>query len=354
MRDAGTILGELRQRGVSRRDFVKFCGVMAGALALPGRAAGEIAEALAGVKKPSLVWLQFQSCGGDTASLLRASRPTVTEILLDVLSVDYHQTLMAAAGTNATALLHGDAIAVVEGAIPAKDGGVYCMIGGRTALQIVKDVCGNAAATIAVGNCAAFGGLPAAAPNPTGAISVSEAVPDVRNLINLPQCPVNVENFTATIVHYLTFQKWPELDAQRRPLFAYGKLAHDSCQRRAHFDAGQYAEQWGDEGHRAGYCLYKLGCKAPVAFSNCPSVRWNGGTSWPVEAGHPCIGCSEAKFWDRNTPFYEHLDGVDGYGVHASIDTAGVAAVGALAAGLAVHGIAAAVRRHKADGEDEP
>jgi len=354
MSDSNTLLSELERRGVSRREFVKFCGVMAGALALPTGAAAEIAQALATVRKPTLVWMEFQGCTGDTESFLRASRPTVTDIVLDVLSVDYHETIMAAAGTNATELLKkpkGTYIAVVEGAIPIKDGGVYCMIGGRSAEQIVKEICGNAAATIAIGNCAAYGGLPAAKPNPTGAISVAEAVPGIKNLINLPQCPANVENLTATIVHYLTFQSWPALDSQNRPLFAYGKLIHDNCQRRAHFDAGQYVELWGDEGHRIGYCLYKVGCKGPVAFSNCPNVRWNGGTSWPVESGHPCLGCSEANFWDKNTPFYRHLENVDGYGVHADIDTAGAAGVGVLAAGLAVHGIVAAVRRHKSDEE---
>ncbi len=360
MGDSATILSELERRGVSRREFVKFCGVMAGALALPTGAAGEIAKALATVRKPSLVWMGFQGCTGDTESFLRASRPTVTDIVLDVLSVDYHTTLMAAAGTNATDLLQntaaekkGQYIAVVEGAIPTKDGGVYCMIGGRTAEQIAKEICGNAAATIAIGNCAAYGGLPAARPNPTGAISVAEAVPGIRNLINLPACPANVENLTATIVHYLTFRAWPELDSHKRPLFAYGKLIHDNCQRRAHFDAGQYVEQWGDEGHRIGYCLYKVGCKGAVTFSNCPNVRWNGGTSWPVESGHPCIGCSDASFWDKNTPFYRHLENVDGYGVHASIDTAGAAGVGLLTAGLAAHGIVAAVRRHKSDEDEE-
>ena len=360
MSDSRTILSELQRRGVSRREFVKFCSVMAGALALPTGAAGEIAKALATVQKPTLVWMEFQGCTGDTESLLRASRPTVTDIVLDVLSVDYHETIMAAAGTNATDLLHktaaekkGTYIAVVEGAIPTKDGGVYCMIGGRSAEQIVKEICGNAAATIAIGNCAAYGGLPAAKPNPTGAISVAEAVPGIKNLINLPQCPANVENLTATVVHYLTFRSFPALDSQNRPIFAYGKLIHDNCQRRAHFDAGQYVEEWGDEGHRVGYCLYKVGCKGPVTNANCPNVRWNSATSWPVESGHPCLGCSEAAFWDKHTPFYRHLENVDGYGVHANIDTVGAGATGVLAAGLAVHGIVAAVRHHVAKKDEE-
>ena len=88
-------------------------------------------------------------------------------------------------------------------------------------IDIAREVCGNAAATIAIGTCAAYGGLPAAAPNPTAALSVADAVPGLRNLINLPACPANAENLTALLVYYLTFERWPPLDRYRRPLFAY-------------------------------------------------------------------------------------------------------------------------------------
>ena len=188
-----------------------------------------------------------------------------------MLSVDYHETIMAAAGTQAEREPRsrgegapGGYIAVVEGSIPTGANGAYCTIGGESALDIAREVCGNAAATIAIGTCAAFGGIPAAAPNPTGALGVADAVPGVKNLINLSACPANVENLTALLVYYLTFKRWPPLDHYRRPLFAYGKSIHDNCERRAHFDAGQYVEAWGDAGHRAGYCLYKMGCKGPV------------------------------------------------------------------------------------------
>ncbi len=137
-------------------------------------------------------------------------------------------------------------------------------------------------------------------------------MPGLKNLVNLPACPANAENITALIVHYLTFKAWPPLDQYQRPLFAYGKLIHDNCERRAHYDAGQYVEAWGDEGHRTGYCLYKMGCKGPVTFQNCPRVRWNEGTNWPIGCGHPCVGCAEADFWDKMTPFYQHLPGPAG------------------------------------------
>src|SRR5512145_1349221 len=256
---------------------------MAAALSLPDAAAAQIAREIQRTAKPILIWLEFQDCAGNSESFLRASRPTAAEVILDLLSLDYHETVMAAAGRQSRENRDrpvkeqpGGYIAVVEGSIPTGANGAYCTIGGESALDIARSVCGNAAATIAIGTCATFGGLPAAAPNPTGALGVADAVPGVKNLINLSACPANVENLTALLVYYLTFKRWPPLDHYRRPLFAYGKSIHDNCERRAHYDAGQYVEAWGDEGHRAGYCLYKMGCKGPAAFQNCPNVKWNG------------------------------------------------------------------------------
>ena len=206
-----------------------------------------------------LVWLEFQDCAGNTESFLRASHPTVGDLILDSISLNYHETLMAAAGAQAESALAGTVrdfagkyIALVEGSIPTAADGAYCTIGGRSALQIAREVCGQAAATIAVGTCATFGGIPAARPNPTGAVSVGDAVPGLKNLINMSACPMNAENITALLVYYMTMKQWPPLDRYRRPLFAYGKLIHDNCERRAHFDAGQYVEAWGDEAHRHG------------------------------------------------------------------------------------------------------
>jgi hydrogenase small subunit len=328
-----------------------FCTMTASALALPRVLGATIAEALENTGKPVLVWLEFQDCAGNSESFLRAGRPAVAEIVLDTLSVDYHETIMAAAGHQAEEALakavrgHKNRyLAVVEGSIPTGADGAYCTIGGRSALQIAREVCGDAAATIAIGTCAAFGGLPAAAPNPTGALGVADAVPGLKELINLPACPANVENLTALIVYYLTFKHWPPLDRYHRPLFAYGKSIHDNCERRAHFDAGQYVEDWGDDGHRIGYCLYKMGCKGPVTFQNCPNVRWNGGTNWPIGCGHPCIGCAEPDFWDKMTPFYKHLQGIPGFGLHSDVDRVGLAATAGVGAAFAAHGLVALAR----------
>jgi hydrogenase small subunit len=347
-------MDELRRRGVSRREFLGFCTVMTSALALPAELSARVAKAIRQTEKPVLVWLEFQDCCGNTESFLRAARPTVADIVLDTLSVDYHETLMAAAGTQAHEALQkvvagkqGQYLVVVEGSIPTFENGAYCTIGGRSALEIAREVCGGAAATIAMGTCAAFGGLPAAAPNPTGALGVRDAVPGLRNLVNLPACPANAENITALLVHYLTFKAWPPLDQYQRPLFAYGKLIHDNCERRAHYDAGQYVEAWGDEGHRTGYCLYKMGCKGPVTFQNCPRVRWNEGTNWPIGCGHPCVGCAEADFWDKMTPFYNHLQGPPFLGPGYTVDRVGAAASVGIAAAFATHGVISYVKRSR-------
>ncbi len=337
---------ELDARGVSRRDFLGFCSGVAATLALPRSAAAQIANALETKPKPVLVWLEFQDCCGNSESFLRSSKPTAADVILDLLSVDYHETIMAAAGARAEQALEttiadhkGQYIAVVEGSIPTGADGAYCTIGGKSALQIARKVCGDAAAVISAGTCAAFGGLPAASPNPTSALSVGEAVPGIRTLINLPACPVNAENLTAVIAYFITFGKWPATDRLNRPLFAYGKTIHDNCERRAHFDAGQYVERFGDPGHRIGYCLYKMGCKGPVTSQNCPNVRWNEGTNWPIGCGHPCIGCAEPQFWDKMTPFYSHLTGIPGFGAAADIDKIGLYATAAVGAAFTTHGL---------------
>lgn len=302
----------LAVKGVSRRDFVKFCTLMTATLALPKHFAPVMAEALIASPRLPVIWLQFQDCTGDSESLLRSGNPTVSTILLETISLNYHEALMAPAGAAAdksqqdtmTQYPHGY-LAIVEGAIPGGANGVYCTVGGRSALDRARQVCGNAAATIAVGTCSFAGGLPGAAPNPTGALGVKAAVPGLSNYLALPGCPVNAENLAAAIVFYLTNHALPPVDGQDRPLFAYGNLIHDYCPRRPYYDQGKFVLAWGDINARNGYCLYKMGCKGPRTRHNCPSVKWNSGTSWPIQAGHGCVGCTEAGFWDVMAPLYK-------------------------------------------------
>ncbi len=356
--DQGTVYESFRRRGFSRRDFLRFCTIMSATLALPSSFIPKIAEALEKKQKPVLVWLEFQDCAGNTEALLRASSPTVKEIVLDVLALEYHETVMAAAGMQAEQALKdaitkykGQYLVAVEGSIPLNDDGVYCCIGGKSAKDILREVAEGAAAILAMGTCAAYGGLPAAEPNPTGAVGVRDLIKN-KPIVNLPGCPVNVENITATIVHYLTFGTLPPLDAQGRPLFAYGKRIHDNCERRSHFDAGQFVRQWGDEGHRQGWCLYEMGCKGPETFKNCPRVKYNEGTSWPVGAGHGCIGCAEPAFWDKMSPFYRRLPRTPGFGVETTADKIGAGLAIATGAAIAVHGIGRILSGGRKEKED--
>jgi hydrogenase small subunit len=317
-----------------------------------------VAKALTQKKKPALVWLEFQDCAGNTESMLRSAHPTVEDLVLEAFSWEYHETIMAAYGKAASSALErvvreekGKYIVVVEGAIPTADGGVHCTIGGRTALDLAQEVCKDAAAVIAVGACAWDGGLVRS--GPTGALGLQGAVSGLHNVVNLPGCPHNSANMAAVLVHYLTFGEMPALDPLNRPLFAYGDLIHDQCERRAHYDAGRFVEAWDDEGARKGWCLYKMGCKGPEANFNCPTVQWNGGTSWPVKAGHGCIACASPRFWETKSPFYERLPHPAGFGVDVTVSEIGWSVMGAVAVATAAHGAISIVRDTRRSATDD-
>jgi [NiFe] hydrogenase small subunit len=311
------VFTRLEKKGVSRRDFMKFCSIMAATLGLSPAMTADIAEAVTTKFKPPIIWLHFAECTGCSEAFLRTTYPFADQIILEILDVAYHETIMAAAGhraeenlVNAVENYKGKYFCVIEGAIPTKAGGKYGMIGGRTMADLCKMVTRDALGTICVGNCACFGGIQKAAPNPTGAMGVAEyfgCTPDspAYQPINISGCPPNPINVVATIVQFLLLDKLPHLDEHGRPLFAYGQFIHDQCPRRGHFEVGNYVKVFGDQGAMNGWCLYEVGCKGPETRNNCPRLKFNEGTSWPVEAGHPCIGCSEPDFWDNMAPFFK-------------------------------------------------
>jgi len=303
----------LKEKGVSRRDFMKYCTALTATMGLSSSFIPKVADVFAApAERPPLVWLHFAECTGCSESLLRSQYPYVDELVLEVLSVEYHETIMAAAGRQAEEQLHhaitkydGKFICVVEGGVGTKFDGGYGKVGGRTFLEIAKEVCPKAAAVIAYGTCATFGGIQAAAPNPGGYKGVGDAIG--MKPLNIPGCPPNPINLVGTVVNYLLLGKLPELDDRGRPLFAFGNTIHDKCPRRSHFENEEFVEEFGSEEAAMGYCLYKMGCRGPETYNNCPTAKFNDGTSWPVEAGHPCIGCSEPNFWDTMSPFYEEM-----------------------------------------------
>ncbi len=289
-----------RTGGPDRREFVKsMCVMAAAAVGLPATAAEAFAQAVA-KKKPSVIWLSFQGCTGCTESLLRPSHPGLATLILDLISLDYNETLNAAAGHQVESARHavmeenaGAYVLVVEGAIPTADGGIYCKIAGKTALEHVTEAAANAGAIISIGSCASWGGIPSADPNPTGARGAPGVLQDYT-VVSIPGCPANPYNLLGTVLQFATYGTLPELDDQGRPKFAYGRTIHEDCPRRAHFDAGRFVKQFGDEGHQNGWCLYEMGCKGPETYNNCSTQGFGEvGGAWPVGTGHPCFGCSE-------------------------------------------------------------
>jgi hydrogenase small subunit len=235
-----------------------------------------------------------------------------------------------------------------------RDGGIYCTIGGESAEEVLRKSAENAQAILAVGACAVWGSVQASKPNPTGAVGVDAIIRD-KPVINVAGCPPIGEVVTATVAYLLAHDDLPKTDAEGRPLFAYDQRIHDSCPRRAHFDAGQYVRSFDDEAARNGWCLYEVGCKGPSTFSPCPIFQWNLHTSWPIGAGHPCIGCTERDFFDRYTPFYHVLPNVTGLGIEATAERIGWGLVGATVAGVAVHAGVTAIRHatsRKAEAEE--
>jgi hydrogenase small subunit len=343
----GVLLRELEARGVSRRDFIKYCGTIAAMLGLDLSAAPQIAEALdnASALKP-VIWLEAGSCSGCTESTAQSDNPDIATIVLDIISLNYTETIMAAAGYAAEqakddTIAKGGYLLVYEGSVMTGWDGTALMIAGRKGIDELVTAAKGAEAIIAVGSCAVDGGWVAAAPNPAGAMGVGPYLASVginKPLINLPTCPVNPVWVVSVIVDYLLLGKVPALDEYDRPKSIYGQTIHDNCPRRGHFENGEFVRQFGSEEAALGYCLYAMGCKGPTTFTDCPVVRWNHKQSWCVEAGAPCIGCGGFDWVDNNAPFFDRLHNLPiGTGVQPAV--LGWAAGGVVAAGLLVHGI---------------
>lgn len=299
-------VGEMLHRhGTSRRAFIKYCTAAASAMALPPWMGPAMAEQLRQAPRPSVIYLSFQECTGCFESLTRSFAPTIESLIFNVISLDYDDTLMAAAGDAAETAMHkamrdnfGKYVLVIDGSVPTGAGGAYCTSGGKSAVETLREAAKGAAVIICVGTCSAFGGIPFADPNPTDAWPVTAIAGD-KPIINVSGCPPIPEVITGTLLQYVTTGRLPDLDEHRRPKAFFGNTIHDRCYRRPFYDQGKFAKSFDDEGARNGWCLYELGCKGPTTYNACATVKWNGGTSFPIESGHGCIGCSEPGFWDK-------------------------------------------------------
>lgn len=346
-----TYLQSIERQGYERRDFLKFVAFIGAYMGVESSAIGQIAKSLETTPRLPVIWEHFQECTCCSESFIRSDHPIVADIILDKISLDYTLTLMAASGHQAEAAkkatmdkYKGKYILCVEGSVPLGAEGQYCCIGGRSALDILKESAEGAAAIIAWGSCATTGCVQAAKPNPTGATPIDKIITD-KPIINVPGCPPIGEVMAGIIVHVVAFGKLPELDNAGRPKAFYSKRVHDSCYRRPYFDAGLFAETFDDENAQKGYCLYKVGCKGPSTYNSCGNMKWNGGVSYPIQSGHGCLGCSEKNFWDAGS-FYDRDKAIGG-GIEATADTVGKYALGAVGAGLAVHAIASNISKKR-------
>ena len=340
----------MAERGVSRRDFLGFCSAMAVMMGLGPDGPAQVAQALESKPRLPVLWLHGLECTCCSESFIRSSHPQASDVILSMISLDYDDTIMAAAGDQAEAIVDeimrdykGNYILAVEGNVPLANGGWNCIVGGRPFRHRLEETARYAKAVIAWGTCASFGCVQAAAPNPTQATPIAELVRNVP-VINVPGCPPIAEVMTGVLSYILTFERFPELDRQRRPKMFYGQRIHDKCYRRAHFDAGQFVETWDDEGARLGYCLYKMGCRGPTTYNACSTIGWNDGLSFPIKSGHGCIGCSEEGFWDRG-PFYERLPSMHQFGIEDNADKVGLAAAAGIGAAMAGHAAVTAAKR---------
>jgi hydrogenase small subunit len=352
MKTNKTVYEAAIEHGFSRRDFLKMCTALAATLGLEFTQSDKVVKAMEMNSRVPVVWLQFQDCTGCSESFIRSSQPKTENVLLQMISLEYSEVLSAASGYQVEASMEqvlkdykGEYVLAVEGSIPSDS--AFLTVGGKSQIDTLQQMAADAKAIIAYGSCSSWGGIPAAYPNPTGAKPVTSFVKNTP-VIRVPGCPPIAEVMTGVIAHIITFGKLPELDQHGRPTAFYRHRIHDKCNRRAYFDAGLFVENFDDEGAKQGYCLYKVGCKGPTTYNACAEMRWNGGVSYPIQSGNPCIGCSEKDFWD-NGPLYTRRAKIPGTQTTISPDTIGLAAVGLTTAGIAVHATGTVIKKKRDD-----
>lgn len=354
MQERKSIYDTALERGISRRSFLKMCTALTATMGLSYSQTDQVIHAMETKKRVPVIWLQFQDCTGCSESFIRSTHPKNENVLLDMVSLEYSEVLSAASGHQVEAARKhvmenypGEYILCVEGSIPGED--YFCTVGGHSAKDTLIETAKNALAVITYGSCSSWGGIPAAQPNPTNAVAVTELIKN-KPVILVPGCPPIAEVMTGVIAHILTFGTIPELDHFGRPKAFYRHRIHDKCNRRAYFDAGLFVESFDDEGAKQGYCLYKVGCKGPTTYSSCAEMRWNGGVSYPIQSGNPCIGCSEKNFWDKGS-FFERVTEIPGAQTTINPEKIGLYAAGATVASVAIHAAATAVMKNKDEKE---
>lgn len=358
MEAKNTLWDAFQSRNVSRRSFIKTCVTLTSILGLAPEMVGQVVEAAETKTLVPVVWLHGHECTGCDESFIRSQAPMASDVVLNMISLEYDDVLGAAAGEPLEEHLQkvlkqydGKFILAVEGAVPLENEGTYCMVGGKPFVSLLKETAKHAAAVIAYGTCAAWGGIQAARPNPTKSVDISDVISG-KPIVRVPGCPPIPEVMTGVVMHYALFGSLPPLDAQGQPKQFYGNRIHDTCYRRPFFDSGMFVEKVDDIGSKAGWCLYKVGCRGPETYNSCGNMRWWNGLSYPIQSGAPCVGCSSKNFWD-NDPFYRRLPGIPVGGTIVNADKVGMTVAGVAAIGAVAHGAASVVQKKLRDKNED-
>ena len=350
----------LSSRGVSRRSFVKLCGAMAVAAGLSELAWPRVAQAVEssviGAQEGNLypaIWIEGASCTGCTESFAQVESPDPATVVLELVSLNYSETLSAAAGwsmeqAKEETIEAGNYVLIYEGAVLEGWNGQALRVANETGTTHLEEAAANANAVIALGSCAVNGGWMGAHPNQSDALGVQKYLEKVGidvPVVNIPGCPANPEWLVSVLVDVILLDQLPELNSMNKPAGIFDQTVHDNCERRGHFENGEFVYQFGSEEEALGYCLYPLGCRGPQTKANCGVVMWNNRRSWCVQAGSPCIGCCEANpentgdnWVEVNTPFYKRHRDLRIGDWHFQPTTIAVAVTAIVAAALVVHG----------------
>lgn len=350
----------LSSRGVSRRSFVKLCGAMAVAAGLSELAWPRVAQAVEssviGAQEGNLypaIWIEGASCTGCTESFAQVESPDPATVVLELVSLNYSETLSAAAGwsmeqAKEETIEAGNYVLIYEGAVLEGWNGQALRVANETGTTHLEEAAANANAVIALGSCAVNGGWMGAHPNQSDALGVQKYLEKVGidvPVVNIPGCPANPEWLVSVLVDVILLDQLPELNSMNKPAGIFDQTVHDNCERRGHFENGEFVYQFGSEEEALGYCLYPLGCRGPQTKANCGVVLWNNRRSWCVQAGSPCIGCCEANpentgdnWVEVNTPFYKRHRDLRIGDWHFQPTTIAVAVTAIVAAALVVHG----------------
>jgi hydrogenase small subunit len=295
----------------TRRECLKLGAILAAGAVLEGNATKVFAAGLRRLTTTTrVVWIQGQSCTGDSVSLLNTTGPDIVDLLTKFISLVAHQTVGAAQGQTFMDVLdrvveERDYVLVIEGSIPM-DMPEACMIGGQTLESILLKLLPASKAVVAAGTCSAFGGIPAAEGNQTNAGSVTDLMNKHNmstkgKLINCPSCPTHPKSIVG-ILAYVAAKGYPEVEPEfLMPTMFYGNSTHDECPRYHYYERKIFSKYLGDpEG-----CLFELGCLGPISHTECPHRQWNSGVNWCIRAAAPCIGCSSPQFAKKKDfPFY--------------------------------------------------